>query len=103
MKRLDKESKRFIKWADNKMDDKLFMQMLTAKAIYKFVKYVNGVPIRQKIHDKLVTGGYEHGEPIYTKKQANKELEAEFLDLFGWQLIEMWQKVRRYERNRTNT
>jgi hypothetical protein len=96
MQRLKKENKDFIKWADDKLNDKLFVQLLATKAIYKFVRYVNSVPIRQKVHDKLVSGGKEHGEPTkYNKRQINKELEMEFLDLFGWQLIELYIKGRR--------
>lgn len=95
MKELDEESKQFIEFALKRLEDFTFRKVLVIKAIYKFTKYINTVDLEKKVKAKLVKGGLEHGEPIYSQNEIKKELEDEFLDLLGWQLVSLWQKNRK--------
>ena len=89
----------FINWGTEKMKDRLFTKMLVAKAIYRFISYINSVDLEKKINEKLTKGGREHGEPVYTQNQVKKELEMEFLDLIGWQLISIWNQKLNQSKN----
>ncbi len=94
-KTLDKESVLFINWAEEKLADYPFRKLLVLKAIYKFIRYINSVDLKRVMKKKLTKGGIEHGAPIYSQREVEKELEAEFQDLIGWQVVGLYNKEKK--------
>lgn len=90
---IDEDSKEFMAFAENLMNDEDFYNEFRLECKRKFQNFISRNPeeIKRKLHAKLVQGSIEHGAPgKYTQEQVQKELEMEFLDIFGWSLVGLY-------------
>ena len=89
MAELNEESKKFISWVESELDDPIKYEKIISQIVAGVLAYY-GQPkhiIMEKLKEKLTKGGMEHGEPIYPLEFVLKELENEFIDLLGWELV----------------
>lgn len=92
--KIDEESKYFIKWTLDMLSNPRFFIALSGiieKQLFSFLQGNHSTLIK-KLKRKLRKGALEHGAPSYSLRKAKKELEQEFLDLIGWNMILLWNK-----------
>lgn len=94
---IDEDSKEFIQFAEDLMNDKEFYREFLLEGKRKFQNFIarNPEEIKKKLHAKLVRGSIEHGAPSkYTQERVQEELEMEFLDIIGWSLVGLYCKAK---------
>lgn len=99
---IDEDSKEFIQFAEDLMNDEEFYNEFRLECKRKFQNYISRNPkeIRKALKAKLYQGSLEHGAPSkYSQEQVNKELEMEFIDIFGWSLVGLYCKKKQDEKN----
>lgn len=82
---IDKKSQRLIKRVNSGFVVRKFQFQMAIKIMAEFLIWFNDqdpYQLRDKLVSKMSKGAEEHGN--VSKKQAKKELEEEYLDLFGW-------------------
>lgn len=91
---MDKESIKFIAWVNRNWANSMFREQLYIKVRARFEAFLNLPPedILKSLDEKLALGAKQYGSPIYTKEKTTFELSLEHLDMFGWELIEMWNE-----------
>lgn len=93
--KINAESKRFIKWVDERLSDESQFEEDIAEAIYLADDFYNQpLPyIKKRLLAKLEIGSAEHGRPIYPLDEIQGEMENEFLDLVGWLMVRYYSKL----------
>lgn len=84
---IDPESEDLIARVNSYFGDDNMKLMVAFVIIREFTQWVSKQTrsgLRRKLVHKMTKGAIEHGPS--DKKQAQKELEEEYLDLFGWTL-----------------
>lgn len=103
---IDADSLEFMAFADELMNNEEFYNEFRLECKRKFQNYISHNPeeIRKALRAKLIKGSIEHGAPSkYTQEQVDKELEMEFLDIFGWSLVGLYCKKKQDEQANTDS
>lgn len=101
MKKLDPESKEFIDWSMDFLDNDQNWEMMKVSAIKGLENFLNQDRdyIKKLLSKKFYIGGLEHGKPgRYTKEQIQEELSLEHQDLLGWPLVGMFSAMKQHEK-----
>lgn len=91
---IDAESKKFIKWTAHHLSDPDYFSLLSCLIDRQLSNFLNGdrKTLLTALMEKLNKGAQEHGNPTYSKEEAQQELQQEFLDLIGWNMVLLWNK-----------
>ena len=93
MKKIDPESKQFIKWTMQKLENEAFFEYLISKINAQMQAfYFDGSrkTLLKNLRVKMESGALEHGKPKASFEEIKSEIEAEYLDLIGWSMIHLW-------------
>lgn len=89
MKQLDSKSRAFINWSISQLKHKEQLRELLMDIQVDLLMYYE--QSLKKTHlalrEKMYKGALEHGEPKQDPEQITKEIEMEFIDLLGWELM----------------
>lgn len=101
MQKIDPESEKFMEFTKTIVYDNDKLREIITYAIFRAqaVLSVNPMILRKKLKAKLIKGAHEHGAPIYTRAELEREFEAECLDLIGWTLV---QRYNEWKANQAN-
>ena len=91
---LNEESRKFIAWTREQLANPDNYERLITQIISGVIAYYAQPKelILSKLEEKLVKGGIEHGEPNYSLDFIIKELENEYIDLIGWEMVAYWNQ-----------
>lgn len=92
--KIDAESKRFIKWTEKHLSDPDYFSLLSCLIDRQLSNFLHGdrKKLLAALMEKLEKRAREHGKPSYTKEHVLGELQQEFLDLIGWNMVLLWNK-----------
>lgn len=91
-KSIDDESKEFILWATTNLNDPEFFTLISCLIQAQVTAFLgkDRNQIISKLKKKLTLGAKEHGSPTKPIPTITKELNQEFLDLIGWNMVRLW-------------
>lgn len=91
-KNIDDESKEFIKWATTNLNDPDFFTLISCLIQAQITVFLgkDRKTIIKNLKKKLIIGAKEHGAPTKPIPTITKELNQEFLDLIGWNMVRLW-------------
>lgn len=91
---IDSESSQFIAWAMNELDDLNHYQTML-KEIKSRLDSFYAQPkstIMPQLKAKMIRGAREHGAPTHPVQKINEEIDNEYIDLLGWELVKKWNE-----------
>ena len=91
---LDSESKKFIKWTMQHLADPDYFSLLSYLIDRQLWNFLNGdkKKLLTSLTEKMSKGALEHGKPSHSKEEVQEELQQEFLDTIGWNMVLLWNK-----------
>jgi len=94
---IDQESKNFIKWSMEKLEDEEFFFMMMKRIKSQQVNFYRTPRKRllQILRTKMEEGAQHYGEPIKSSRRLRREIREEFLDLIGWNMLTFWALHRK--------
>lgn len=92
--KIDGESKHFIKWAREHLSDSDYFLLLSCLIEKQLSMFLNGdkEKLLTALTEKMNKGALEHGKPSHSQKEIHKELQQEFMDIIGWNMVLLWNK-----------
>lgn len=93
----DTESKKFIEWTKKHLTDPDYFLLLSCLIERQLSNFLNGdkEKLLTALTEKMKKGALEHGKPSHSQEEVHKELQQEFLDIIGWNMVLLWDKRRR--------
>ncbi len=94
---IDAESKNFIKWTIQHLNDPDYFMLLSCLIDRQLSNFLNGdkEKLLAELTEKMKKGALEHGSPTHSQEEAQNELQQEFLDIIGWNMVLLWDKKGR--------
>ena len=91
---IDAESKKFIKWTREHLSDPDYFSLLSCLIERQLSNFLNSDKdkLLSSLMEKMTQGALEHGKPSHSEEAVNKELQQEFLDIIGWNMVMLWNK-----------
>lgn len=95
--KIDTESKQFIKWSREHLTDPDYFSLLSCLIDRQLWNFLNGdkQKLLSALTEKMKKGALEHGKPSHSQDEAQIELQQEFLDIIGWNMVLLWNKSGR--------
>lgn len=99
--KIDGESKKFIKWTREHLNDPDYFLLLSILIERQLSNFLNGDKenLLTTLTEKMKKGALEHGKPSHSQEEVHKELQQEFLDIIGWNMVLLWNKKGRKNAN----
>ncbi len=95
MNDIDEKSKEFLKWCEDKFEDKEYIYELYHEILNQAIDFLNKSPyeaLRAEVITKMIAGAKEHGEPSRSLTKINNEIRKEMLDFVGWSLMRKYRE-----------
>jgi len=92
--KIDSESKKFIKWTREHLSDPDYFLLLSCLIERQLSNFLNGdkEKLLAALTEKMNKGALEHGKPSHSQEEVHEELQQEFLDIIGWNMVLLWNK-----------
>lgn len=95
--KIDAESKKFIEWTRKHLSDPDYFLLLSCLIERQLSNFLNGdkEKLLTALTEKMEKGVLEHGKPSHSQAEVHEELQQEFLDLIGWNMVRLWNLRKR--------
>lgn len=92
--KIDGESKKFIKWTREHLSDPDYFMLLSILIERQLSNFLNSdkEKLLTALMEKMKKGALEHGKPFHSQEEVHTELQQEFLDIIGWNMVLLWNK-----------
>jgi hypothetical protein len=94
MSEIDTESAEFIDWAMTELDDHTHYETMLSEIKQRLDNFYAQPKevIMPHLKAKMTRGAHEHGAPSHPTTYINEEIDNEYIDLLGWELVKKWNE-----------